>query len=121
MPIYVASGHNVASLVPLAVDLRIERQLDYQRETSADGIERNIGGGFATLSGEALDYDEAILVLNQFGVSTTVPSALCTVALPDRHRLTIPFYGVVSLDAPTSNAGWWTDFRLQFTGLREVT
>lgn len=117
MQLYICPNHDLTALQPIAVPLRLDREVTYQVEAGADGVGRNIGGATASLAAEALAYDEAMLLLNQLGLSLNTPSRRVTVVLPDRHRIPTPFYGVVTLSVSGSGAAWWRDFRLEFTGL----
>lgn len=120
MMIYVAQGHDVASLEPLAIPLRVERQPRYTLEYAADGVARAVGGANAVLIAEALDFDEAVSVLEQLGLSMFTPSTEVTITLEDDRRLPIPFYGVVTLDTGQIEGAWWKQFRLELTGLVAV-
>jgi hypothetical protein len=115
--IKVARGLNTSALQPLAVSLRLTEVPNYQKEATSDGVMRNEGGASAVLRADALSFDEADALLEQFGLSLFTPSAECTVLFPDLHRIPTPFYGVVTLEVKSYEADWWTDFSLVFTGL----
>ncbi len=115
--IYVKQGHTLTGLEPLAIPLRIEKQVKFQVDFTSDGIGRNVGGATATLIAEALDYAEARELLDQLGLDLYTPSALITVVLPDYHQLPTPYYGTVSLNMGETEGNWWTQFRLEFSGL----
>lgn len=115
--IYVAQGHDIASLASLDVELRVEEYPHYELDITSDGVGRPVGGATAVISAKALSYDEAIDVMDQLGLSLYVPSALCTIRIQDLHRLPTPFYGVVELDVFKTEGSWWTDFRLVFRNL----
>jgi hypothetical protein len=115
--IYVAIGHDLAGLEPIVITLRTEKPLEYDKEADSDGIMRNRGGGKATLIAEAATYDEAIELLNQFGLTIDEPSAECTVVVPDWHRIPTPMYGAVTASFSGILGGWWKDMRLEFSGL----
>ena len=114
--VYIVKGHTLTGLLPLVIQLRVEKEVTYQVEYTTDGIGRNSGGATATLIAEALDYDEAMTLPDQCGLSLDIPSALCTVTLPDRHRIPTPFYGTVTVVVGQTRA-WWLDFRLEFNRL----
>jgi hypothetical protein len=118
--IYVAAGLNLSGLEPLIITLRTEKILEYDRDADSDGIMRNRGGGKATFIAEVADYDEAIELLNQFGLTIDEPSAECTIVVPDWHRIPTPMYGVVTASFSGVSGGWWKDMRLEFTGLRKA-
>lgn len=118
--IYVAQGHDASALEPIAVELFIDEYPHYEIEVCSDGIARPVGGATVVLSTQALSYDEAIELLDQFGLSLTVPSAECTIAIPDLHRVPTPFYGVVELELYKSSGAWWENFRLTFRRLVAV-
>lgn len=118
--IYVAQGHDVASLQPLSIELYVEEYPHYETEVSADGVARPIGGARAVLNAEALDYEEAIELLDQLGLSYSTPSAECTIRIKELHRIPVPFYGVVDLELYRSNGAWWEQFRLIFRRLVEA-
>ena len=114
--IKVAQGHT-ASVDPIAVQLRIEEYPRYERSVDSDGIARNNGGAQAILSADALSYEEAWELLDQFGLSLYTPAARCSIVLPDIHRLPTLFYGVAELEVSRTEGNWWSDFRILLHGL----
>lgn len=117
----VAQGHDLAGLAEIAVELKTEKELEYTKEATSDGIMRNVGGASMTLYAPAISFDEAELLLNQLGLTLQTPSAYVTVGVPDpffRHYTL--YYGVVTINANSTDNGWLTNFRIEFTGLTEV-
>lgn len=120
MPVLIRNGHSLTGLAPLAVDLRIEREVDYTTEFTADGVARPTGGASAVLAGDTLDDDELAALMAQLGFTLEAPSVLVTVVLPDKYRTPTPWYGVATLAAPERRA-WWNAVRVDLTGLVRAT
>lgn len=116
----VAQGHDLPSLAEIVVELKTEKELEYQKEATSDGIMRNIGGAALTLYAPVLSFEEFELLLIQFGLSLRVPSAYVTIGVPDPFRNYTMFYGVVTYSATQTDNGFWKDVRFEFTGLVEV-
>jgi hypothetical protein len=114
----VAQGINPAGLAEMVIKLKTEKELSYEKEATSDGVMRNIGGANMTLYSAALSFEESVALLTQLGLSLAVPSREITIGFPDPYTREINiWYGVVTLNAETTDNGWLTNFRLEFTGL----
>lgn len=114
----IAQGIDPSSIAEFVVPLKTERELSYEKEATSDGIMRNRGGANMTLFSPALDFDESVAILNQLGLSLAVPSGEVTLGFPDPFTREIHiWYGVVTLNCETSDNGWLTNFRLEFSSL----
>lgn len=78
-----------------------------------------MSGGRITLLAGALEFDEAIDIVQFVGVSTHSPSTECTIQVPDVYRIPQEYNAVVTLRVSQA-AAWWTNFRLDFTGVIHV-
>ena len=113
----VGQDHSLAALAEIVVPLKTEKELSYTKEATADGILRNVGGASMTLHATTLSFDEAETLLDQFGLSLETPSAYITIAAPDLRREFRPYFGVATLNAETTDNGWWTNFLIELSGL----
>ncbi len=118
--LYAQGINQTGNLAPLPHAVGIEQYLTFNQVASADGITRNVSGGRLTLLADALAFDEAIDIVQFVGVSTHRPATECTIQVPDVYRIPQEYNAVVTLRVSRASA-WWTNFRLDFTGVVHVT
>lgn len=97
----------------------LEKALEFPLQYASSGIAYPVGGGVATLAWDALDYDEAIELLDFLGLNQNNASKKATISIPDLHRVPIYYNCVITLSIPNAGRnGWWSNMRIEITGAK---